>query len=54
MIAATALLPVSVVCCRYHYVLDAVAGMATAAPALALTGRFTHTEATADRRRSGQ
>lgn len=40
--------------CRYHYVLDAVAGMATASLALALTSWFTDTAAAADRRRSGQ
>ncbi|GHG91794.1 phosphatase PAP2 family protein [Streptomyces lanatus] len=36
MIAATVLLTVSVVYCRYHYVLDAAAGMATAALAVFL------------------
>lgn len=41
MIAATALLTVSVVYCRYHYVLDAAAGVATAGLALFLTRRLT-------------
>jgi membrane-associated phospholipid phosphatase len=41
MIAATVLITVSVVYCRYHYVLDAAAGVATAALALALTRRLT-------------
>lgn len=54
MIAASALLTVSVGYCRYHYVLDAVAGMATATLALALTSRFTGPAAAADRRRGGQ
>ncbi|WP_031081281.1 phosphatase PAP2 family protein [Streptomyces sp. NRRL S-1831] len=44
MIAATALITVSVVYCRYHYVLDAAAGMATAALAVFLTRRLTRRE----------